>query len=426
MLPLRFVREHKDLVRAGLTARGDDTSFDELLTCDERRRALLRDVERWRADRNELSRKIGVASGKEDRTALIEKTRALSKQLDEAEPELEAAQAEIDRLLVLIPALPHASVPPGHEPSENPILATHGQLPEFNFDPKPHWELGELLDVLDFPRAAKIAGSGFWLFRGVGARLQRALVQWAIDFQVREHGYLEVLPPALVTARGMADAGKLPKFADDSYQLPTDDLWLNPTAEVPLTAMHRDEVLDGSRLPMRYAAHTSAFRREAGAAGIETRGLQRVHQFDKVELYSFATADQSYHELETMRGHAESVLQALDLPYRVLELCAGDLGFTSSKTYDLEVWAAGVDAWLEVSSISNCEAFQARRAGIRVRQPGVSRTEYVHTLNGSALGMARTLAALLENGQQANGTVRIPEVLVPYMGGLDVLETTPK
>lgn len=426
MLPLRFVREHKDLVRAGLTARGDDTPLDELLTVDEQRRSLLTAVERWRADRNDLSRKIGEASGKEERAALIEKTRAISNELDEAEPKLEVAQKEIDRLLLLIPAIPHTSVPPGHKPSENPILATHGDLPEFNFEPKPHWELGELLGVIDFPRAAKIAGSGFWLFRGVGARLQRALVHWAIDFQVREHGYLEVLPPALVTTRGMTDAGKLPKFADDSYQLPTDDLWLNPTAEVPLTAMHRDEVLDGSRLPIRYTAHTSAFRREAGAAGVETRGLQRVHQFDKVELYSFTTAEQSYDELEMMREHAEKVLQALELPYRVLELCAGDLGFTSSKTYDLEVWAPGVDAWLEVSSVSNCEAFQARRAGIRVRQPGASRTEHLHTLNGSALGMARTLVAILENGQQASGPVRIPEVLRPYMDGLDVLEIAPE
>lgn len=422
MLPLRFIREHTDIVRSGLAARGDDAPLDELLTMDERRRALLVDVEQYRADRNDVSRAIGATLDASERESLIGQTRALSQHLKESEPELDRIQAEINLLLLQIPALPHTSAPPGCGPQDNPVISTHIDPAPMEFDPKPHWELGEALGVLDFPRAAKIAGSGFWLFRGAGARLQRALVAWAIDFQVREHGYEEVLPPALVTGRGMTDAGKLPKFADDSYRVSSDDLWLNPTAEVPLTAMHRDDVLDGSSLPLRYVSHTPAFRREAGAAGVETRGLQRVHQFDKVEIYTFSEATNSYNELETMRRHAEAALRALGLPYRVLELCAGDLGFTASKTYDLEVWAPGVRSWLEVSSISNCEAFQARRARTRARSPGSSRTTHVHTLNGSALGMARTMAAILENGQNADGTVNIPEILQPYLHGLEVLE----
>ena len=425
MLPLRFIRENADLVRAGLSARGDDAPLDEFLQLDRKRRELLVDVEGWRAERKRVSRAIGAASDPAERQTLIAQTRATSQNLDEAEPELDRIQENLDRLLVLFPALPHASVPAGRDADDNPVIATHGTPPTFDFEPRPHWEIGEALGVLDFPRAAKIAGSGFWLFRAGGARLQRALVAWAIDFQVREHGYLEVLPPALVTSRGMADSGKLPKFADDSYALPTDDLWLNPTAEVPLTAMHRDEVLDGGGLPLRYVAYTPAFRREAGAAGIDTRGLQRLHQFDKVELYTFALAEQSYDELETMRRHAEAAVEALGLPCRTVELCTGDLGFTAAKTYDLEAWAPGVNAWLEVSSISNCEAFQARRAGIRTRKPGGSHTEYVHTLNGSGLGMARTMVAILENGQQADGAVRVPEVLQPYLDGQKLLEVEP-
>ncbi len=422
MLPLRFLRENADLVRTGLIARGDEAPLDDLLAVDEQRRALLIEVEQWRAERNRLSRAIGAAPDPAQRTELIAKTRTLSRNLDGAEPELGRIEDEINRLLMQIPALPHASVPAGRDADDNPLVAAHGVPAAFDFEPRPHWEIGEALGVLDFPRAAKIAGSGFWLFRGAGARLQRALVAWAIDFQVREHGYLEILPPALVTSRGMTDSGKLPKFADDSYRMATDDLWLNPTAEVPLTAMHRGEVLEGAALPLRYVAYTPAFRREAGGAGIDTRGLQRLHQFDKVELYSYALAGHSYDELETMREHAEAALQALGLPYRTVEVCTGDLGFTAAKTYDLEAWAPGVNAWLEVSSISNCEAFQARRAGIRARQPGSSHTEYVHTLNGSGLGMARTMVAILENGQQADGTVHVPEVLQPYLDGREMLE----
>ena len=425
MLPLRFIRENADLVRTGLTARSDDAPLDELLELDQRRRALLVDVEQWRAERKRVSRAIGAASDHGEREALIAQTRALSKDLDESEPKLGQIEEELEDLISQFPALPHASVPAGRDADDNPVVATYGTPPAFDFEPRPHWEIGEELGVLDFPRAAKIAGSGFWLFRAGGARLQRALVAWAIDFQVREHGYLEVLPPALVTSRGMTDSGKLPKFADDSYALPGDDLWLNPTAEVPLTAMHRDEVFDGGALPLRYVAYTPAFRREAGAAGIDTRGLQRLHQFDKVELYAFALAEQSYDELEFMRGHAEAAIEALGLPHRTVELCTGDLGFTAAKTYDLEAWAPGVNAWLEVSSISNCEAFQARRAGIRTRKPGGSHTEHVHTLNGSGLGMARTMVAILENYQQADGTVRVPEVLQPYLGGQEVLEGEP-
>ena len=425
MLPLRFIRENADLVRAGLSARGDDAPLDELLDLDRKRRALLVDVESWRAERKRVSRAIGAASDASEREALIAQTRALSQELDESEPKLGQIESELDRLLGEFPALPHASVPAGQDADDNPVVAEHGTPPPSTSSRVRTGRSARRWACSTFRARQRSPDRAFWLFRAGGARLQRALVAWAIDFQVREHGYLEVLPPALVTSRGMADSGKLPKFADDSYGLPADDLWLNPTAEVPLTAMHRDEVFDGGALPLRYVAYTPAFRREAGAAGIDTRGLQRLHQFDKVELYAFALAEQSYEELEAMRGHAEAAIEALGLPYRTLELCTGDLGFTSAKTYDLEAWAPGVNAWLEVSSISNCEAFQARRAGIRTRKPGGSHTEFVHTLNGSGLGMARTMVAILENYQQADGTVRVPEVLQPYLGGQKVLEVEP-
>ncbi len=422
MIPLRFIREHQDLVRQGLAARGGNAPLEETLRLDDRRRALLQEVERVRADRNSRSRQIGGVSDAVRRAELIEATRALSKQIDALSPELASIEDEIDQLLLLFPAQPHASVPRGEGPADNPVLRERGARPEFDFEPVQHVELGEALAILDFPRAANVAGSGFATYRGGGARLRRALVTWMLDFHIAQHDYREVHPPAMVTAESMTDSGKLPKFADDSYHIDPDGLWMSPTAEVALAAQHRDEVLDGSMLPLKYVAYTPAFRREAGAAGVETRGLRRRHQFDKVELFNFSDPTRSYDDMHAMLAAAEATAAALDLPFRVVEMCSAELGFSAAKQYDLEVWAAGVGDWLEISSVSNCETFQSRRSGTRFRAPGENRTQYVHTLNGTALGVQRTMIAILENNQRADGTVTIPDVLLPYVGGQARLE----
>ncbi len=420
---MRFIRENEALVREALDARRDDAPLDELLELDGRRRELLGRIESLRNQRNDLSKQIGNTDVAEERQALIERTRDLSTQLEASEPDLAEIERQIHDRLLLMPAIPHPSVPRGAGEDDNPVLHTTGAAPTFDFDPKPHWELGEQLGILDFPRAANVAGSGFWLFKGVGARLQRALVSWMVEFHTREHGYREIYPPALVTTQGMEDAGKLPKFAEDSYTTTTDPLWLNPTAEVALAVMHRGESLDGAALPVKYVAYSPSFRREAGAAGTETRGLRRVHQFDKVELFIYADPENSYVELEAMLANAEATVAELELPYyRVREICTADLGFAASKQYDIEVWAPGVQDWLEVSSVSNCEAFQARRAGVRIRRPGESGSELAHTLNGSGIALPRTVIALMENFQAADGTVRIPSVLRPYLGGAERLE----
>jgi seryl-tRNA synthetase len=421
MIPLRFIREHADLVRESLAARADDAPLDELLRADERRRELLQDVEALRAERNALSKRIGAAADGADRQELIAKTRDASARIDAIEPELAEIQAAIDRLLLLFPAVPHASAPRGDSEADNVVIRSVGEMPTFDFEPKDHLALGEYLGILDFPRAAKVAGSGFALYRGAGAELRRALISWMLDFHIREHGYREVHPPALVSEASMRNAGKLPKFAVDSYRTEPDGLWLSPTVEVALAAMHGDEVLDGVLLPIKYVAYTPAFRREAGAAGTETRGLRRLHQFDKVELFNFTDPGSSYDDLEVMLRAAEHTAEALGLPYRVVEICTADLGFSASKQYDVEVWAAGIGDWLEVSSVSNCEAFQARRAGTRFRRPGESGTQHVHTLNGTGIAL-RTMIAILENYQREDGTVEVPAVLRPYLGDRERLE----
>ena len=420
---MRFIRENEALVRQALEARRDDAPLDELLELDACRRELLVRIESLRGRRNDLSKQIGNTRVAEERQALIEQARDLSTQLERSEPDLAEIDRQIHDRLLLMPALPHPSVPRGAGEEDSPVLRTTGEAPTFDFDPRPHWDLGGRLGILDFPRAANVAGSGFWLFKGVGARLQRALVSWMVEFHAREHGYREIYPPSLVTTQGMVDAGKLPKFAVDSYTTTTDPLWLSPTAEVALAVMHRGETLDGAALPVKYVAYSPSFRREAGAAGTETRGLRRVHQFDKVELFIYTDHESSYADLETMLASAEATVAGLELPYyRVREICTGDLGFAASKQYDIEVWAPGAQDWLEVSSVSNCEAFQARRAGVRVRRPGESRSELAHTLNGSGIALPRTVIALLENFQEADGTVRIPSVLRPYLGGAERLE----
>ena len=420
MLPLRFIREHEALVRERLATRGGDLPLDELLRLDNQRRRLLTTVESLRAERRQVSRGIGQASGSE-RPTLIARTRGITAELGEREPELTQVQAEVDRLLLEIPMLPHASAPVGDADHPGRMHHCSGTSTPDDHAP-PHDEIARELGILDFARASKVAGAGFWIFRGAGAQLQRALIQWMLDFQVQEHGYRELYLPALVTETAMTNAAKLPKFAGDSYAVDNRKLWLSPTAEVALSEYHASETLDAAMLPAKYVAYAAAFRREAGAAGVETRGLRRVRQFDKIELFNVTSPDDSYAALEHMRSEAEAVIQRLGLTFRVREVPTGDLGFAAAKQYDLEVWAPGAGEWLEVSSVSNCEAFQTRRAGVRIRKPGSSKTEYAHSLNGTALGLPRTFVALLENGYQADGTVAIPEVLQPYMGGRTRIE----
>ncbi len=415
MLPLRFIREHEALVRERLATRGGDLPLDELLRLDNQRRQLLTKVESLRAERRKVSRGIGQASGSE-RETLIGRTRNLTAELGAREPELSQVQTELDQLLLEIPMLPHASAPVGDADDPGQVHFCSGTPRPDNRAP-PHDEIAKDLGILDFARASKVSGSGFWIFRGAGAQLQRALIQWMLDFQVREHGYREFYLPALVTETAMTNAAKLPKFAGDSYAVDNRRLWLSPTAEVALSEYHAGETLDAAMLPAKYVAYAAAFRREAGAAGVETRGLRRVRQFDKIELFNVTTPGDSYAALERMRSEAEAVIRHLGLTFRVREVPTGDLGFAAARQYDLEVWSPGVGDWLEVSSVSNCEAFQTRRAGVRIRRPGSGRTEYAHSLNGTALGLPRTYVALLENGHQPDGTVTIPEVLRPYMGG---------
>ena len=420
MLPLRFIRENEALVRERLDTRGGELPLDELLALDSQRRQLLTTVESLRAARKQVSRDIGKAT-ETQRETLIARTRALTSKLGASEPALSKLQAEVDQLLLEIPMLPHASVPVGG--ADHPGQVHYcSAAPTPDSHTPPHDEIARDLGILDFARASKVAGSGFWIFRGAGAQLQRALIQWMLDFQVREHGYRELYLPALVTQTAMTNAAKLPKFAGDSYAVDKRRLWLSPTAEVALSEYHADETLDAAMLPVKYVAYAAAFRREAGAAGVETRGLRRVRQFDKIELFNVTAPEDSYAALERMRSEAEAVIRQLGLTHRVREVPTGDLGFAAAKQYDLEVWSPGAGEWLEVSSVSNCEEFQTRRAAVRLRRPGSGRAEYAHSLNGTALGLPRTFVALLENGLRVDGTVAIPDVLQPYMGGRTRIE----
>jgi seryl-tRNA synthetase len=392
--------------------------LDRVLLLDAERRELIAEVDALRARRNEASPRVAElkrAGAHDEAGAVIREMREVGEAAATKEARLGAVEEEIRGLLLHLPNLPAPEVPPGGIES-NRVLREWGEVRHFDFTPKPHWELGEALGILDFPRGAKIAGSGFPLYVGLGARLERALINFMVDLHAREHGYTEVWPPYLVNHQTAQGTGQLPKFGEDMYEVPLDGLYLIPTAEVPVTNMHAGELLDDSRFPIRYVAYSPCFRREAGAHGKETRGLTRVHQFDKVELVRFERPEASAAALEELTGHAEKVLQLLGLRYRVLLLAAGDLGFASAKTYDLEVWAPGAERWLEVSSCSTFTDYQARRAGIRYRPAGGERPQFVHTLNGSALALARTVIALLESHQEADGTIRLPEALVPYFG----------
>ena len=423
MLDPKMIRAEPEKVRWGLINRGEDTEqLDRFLALDEDRRRLLTKTEGRKAERNRVSDEIArMTRERMDASAEIERMRGVSQEIKALDAQVAEVEAEIEAILLRMPNLPSKTVPVGKDASANVVVRTWGEPREFDFEPAPHWDIAATLDIIDFGRGSKLAGSGFILYKGLGARLERALINWMLDLHTSEHGYTEVFPPFLANRRTMIGTGQVPKFEFDMYRLPEDDLFLIPTAEVPLTNIPNEEIIDGARLPLYYTAYTPCFRREAGAAGKDTRGLLRVHQFDKVEMVKVTRPEESYEELEKMVRNAEAVLQRLGLPHRVVLLCTGDMGFAPAKTYDLEAWAPGVGQWLEVSSCSNCEDFQARRGNTRFRPEPGAKPEFVHTLNGSGVALPRTVAAILENYQQKDGTVLIPEVLRPYMGGAQVI-----
>jgi seryl-tRNA synthetase len=424
MLDLSFVRANLELVEEKLRARGADPAalLGNFREIDVERRSRITQAESLLAQRNRLSQEVArLRKAGEDSTALTEQIRGLKQETEELEKKAAQADEAMRAVLVAIPNLTQDSVPPGKSESDNVELMRWGRQPEFDFAPKPHWELGESLGILDFERAAKISGARFAVYWGMGARLERALAAFMLDIHTREHGYLEVLPPFLVNSDSLFGTGQLPKFAEDLFKAEGSDHYLIPTAEVPLTNLYRGEVLDDAQLPLSLVAYTPCFRSEAGSYGKDVRGIIRQHQFQKVELVKFARPEQSNEEHERLTGHAEEILRRLELPYRKVLLCAGDTGAASSKTYDLEVWLPGQGVYREISSCSNFEAYQARRANIRYKPQGKNKTELVHTLNGSGLAIGRTWLALLENYQQADGSVRVPKVLQKYMGGEEVI-----
>ncbi len=412
MIPLQRLRENPDLIREGARLKGEDAPIDEVLELDAAARRLRTEVEGMRAAQKQASSGIRGAPDGAQREALA----ALKQRIQAGESDLAALDARIDDLLLYVPNPPHGSVPFGTGEDGNVVVRTWGTPATFDFEPRPHHELGEALGIFDFERAAKLSGARFAVLRGDGARLQRALITFFLDVATVDHGYTEVAPPYLVRRECMTGTANLPKFEDEAYRT-DDDLFLIPTAEVPVTNLYRDEILDGNALPISHVAHTPCWRREAGAAGKDTRGYIRLHQFDKVEMVRFTTPERSLDELELLTGHAESLLQRLGISYRVLLMCSGDMGFAQWKKYDVEAWAPGMQRWLEVSSCSVFGDFQARRAGIRYRPAPGERPRYVHTLNGSGLALPRTLDAVLETYQQRDGTVLIPDALRPYMGG---------
>jgi len=420
MLDIKLLREDLDLVKERIASRGTNIDWEEFVTVDRRRREALANLERLKEKKNRLSGEIGKQkkSGG-DPIALMREVEELAKAIRDGEGPLAEIERRFQELILLIPNLPHESVPLGSGPQHNQEVRRWGEIPHFDFPPKPHWEIGEELGILDFGRAVKIAGSRFVLYKGQGALIERALINFMLDLHTRERGYQEIIPPFLVNRDAMTGTGQLPKFEEELFHTVDPDWFLIPTAEVPLTNLHREEILERESLPIRYVAYTACFRREAGSHGQDVRGLIRLHQFNKVELVKLTEPGDSYDELEKMVQDAEEVLKRLKLPYRVVELCAGDLGFASAKTYDLEVWLPGQGTYREISSCSNCEDFQARRAQIRYRPEKKGRPAFVHTLNGSGLAVGRTLVAVLENYQQKEGTVVVPQVLRPYMGGLE-------
>ncbi len=421
MIDLRLIRETPDEVRAAIATLQLSAPIDEILALDEERRSLLGKVEQLRARRNEVSKEIGRLKGAPEAEPLKEEMRQVGQRIKEMDEQVKAVEERLNAALMEVPNLPHESVPVGVDESENVVVRTEGELREFDFEPLPHWDLGPVLDIIDFERGVKMSGTRFYVLKGLGARLERALITWMLDLHTQQHGYTEIYPPYMVREECLWVDGKLPKFRDNVYHDAEEDYWWIGTAETPLTNLHRDEILAADVLPLNYASFTPCFRREKMSAGRDVRGIKRVHQFDKVEMYKFTTPETSYDELEKLVAHAEAVCRLLAIPHRVVMMCTGDLGFVAAKKYDVEMWSPGCQEWLEVSSISNCEAFQARRGNIRFRREHGAKPEFVHTLNGSGLALPRTLIAVMENYQQRDGSIAIPEVLRPYMGGLEVI-----
>jgi len=423
MLEAKYIRDHLEEVQARLASRGQMISLDQFVTIDGERRKTLQEWERLRAIQKKVSDEVSRKKKEgEDASDLISEMKKVSQELKELDGIVQEKEKALQEFLLIIPNLPHSSVPVGKDSSDNDEVRRWGEIPKFDFEPKPHWDIGEELGILDFKSGAKIAGARFTLYWDLGARLERGLINFMLDLHTREHGYREVLPPFMVNRMTMTGTGQLPKFEEELFKVEGTDYFLIPTAEVPVTNIHQDEVLEEKVLPLYYTAFTPCFRKEAGSYGKDTRGLIRQHQFNKVELVKFTKPENSYDELEKLLSNAEEVLKRLKLPYRVVNLCTGDLGFSASKTYDIEVWLPGQNTFKEISSCSNFEDFQARRAKIRYRISGKSKTEYVHTINGSGLAVGRTVVAILENYQQADGSVIIPEVLRAYVGGVERIE----
>jgi seryl-tRNA synthetase len=420
MLDIKYLRQNIDFVSGKMRERGQEMNLERFITLDAGRREIIREVEGLRSERNAVSKLVGEKKkNSEDATDIITRMGMVSARIKELDESLKKTDEDLDAILLTIPNLPHESVVCGKGAGDNPVVRVWGEKPQFSFTPRPHWEIGEGLNILDFARGAKITGARFTLYLGFGARLERALINFMLDLHTGEHGYTEVLPPFLVNRESMTGTGQLPKFEEDLFRIDKVDYFLIPTAEVPVTNIHRDEILGEKELPITYVAYTPCFRAEAGSYGKDTRGLIRQHQFNKVELVKFSKPESSYEEMEKLTLNAEEVLKRLRIPYRTVCLCTADLGFSSAKTYDIEAWLPGQDAYREISSCSNFEEFQARRASIRFRRNESGKVEFVHTLNGSGLAVGRTLVAVLENYQQADGSVVIPEALRPYMGGVD-------
>jgi seryl-tRNA synthetase len=420
MLDVKFLRDDLPLVKERMATRGVEIDWAEFVSSDRERRDALANLERLKEKKNRLSGEIGkLKKSGDDATAPMREVEEVSEAIRQAEQPIGEIESRFEHFMLGLPNLPHADVAIGKSADDNREIRRWGEPPKFDFPAKNHWEIGEELDILDFARGAKLAGARFTLYKGAGARMERALINFMLDLHTGERGYQEMLPPALVNRAALIGTGQLPKFEDDLFRIESPEYFLIPTAEVPLTNVHREEMLEREDLPIKYAAYTPCFRREAGSYGQDVRGLIRQHQFNKVELVKLSEPETSYDELESMVRDAEEVLKRLVLPYRVIELCTGDLGFASARTYDLEVWLPGQGAYREISSCSNCEDFQARRAQIRYRKDKKGRPIFVHTLNGSGLAVGRTLLAILENYQQKDGSVVIPEVLRPYMGGLE-------
>ncbi|NLK51823.1 MAG: serine--tRNA ligase [Syntrophomonadaceae bacterium] len=418
MLDIKYVRSNPEVVEEALVRRGARVSLDEFLTLEEQRRARLVEVEQLKNLRNVVSEEIArLKKSGQNPEDLVLQMRDTSLRIKQQDEQLREVESALEQILLEIPNIPHLTVPVGNSEADNPVVRKWGEPANFTFTPRAHWDIGESLDILDFARGSKIAGARFTVYKGWGARLERALVNYMLDLHTEKHGYQEIFPPFMVNRQCMIGTGQLPKFAEDMFHIENTDYYLVPTAEVPLTNLFREEILDDHQLPLKITAYTACFRAEAGAAGRDTRGLIRQHQFNKIELVKFSRPEDSYAELESLTADAEQVLQGLGLPYQVINLCTADLGFSAAKTYDLEVWLPSFQTYREISSCSNFEDFQARRANIRYRPGPKAKPQFVHTLNGSGLAVGRTVAAILENYQQPDGTVIIPEVLRPYMGG---------